>query len=212
VAVKVYLEVGKKKVFAASLAWPGWARSGKDEESALDALASYAPRYAIIASAAELKFPASASAFEVVERIPGDGATEFGVLGKLASTDTEVPTAREVTKLVALVSASWQVFDEVSAISPEELRKGPRGGGRDRDKMITHVIESEAAYARHLGVKHRPPALGDTEAIAALREDILGALRSREGGKWPVRYAARRIAWHVLDHLWEMEDRSTDPD
>jgi hypothetical protein len=209
VAVKVYLEVGKKKVFAVSLAWPGWARSGKDEESALDALASYAPRYAVIASAAELKFPASASAFEVVERIPGDGATDFGVPGKLASTDSEVPTAREVAKLAALVSASWQVFDKVSAVSPEELRKGPRGGGRDRDKMIAHVIESEAAYARQLGVKHRPPALGDTGAITALRDDILGALRSREGGKWPVRYAARRIAWHVLDHLWEMEDRAS---
>ena len=25
---------------------------------------------------------------------------------------------------------------------------------------------------------------------------------------WPPRYAARRIAWHVLDHAWEMEDRS----
>ena len=208
-AVKVYLEVAKKKVFAVSLAWPGWARSGKDEESALDALATYAPRYAVVASAAELKFPASASAFEVVERIPGDASTEFGVPGKLASTDSEPPTAREAAKFVALVSASWQVFDEVSAISPEELRKGPRGGGRDRDKMITHVIESEAGYARQLGIKHRPPALGDTEAIGALREDILGALRSREGGKWPVRYAARRIAWHVLDHLWEMEDRST---
>src|SRR5438067_302187 len=24
---------------------------------------------------------------------------------------------------------------------------------------------------------------------------------------WPVRYAARRMAWHVLDHAWEMEDR-----
>ena len=25
---------------------------------------------------------------------------------------------------------------------------------------------------------------------------------------WPHRYAARRIAWHVLDHAWEMEDRA----
>ena len=28
-----------------------------------------------------------------------------------------------------------------------------------------------------------------------------------DGGKWPPRYAARRIAWHALDHAWEIEDR-----
>jgi hypothetical protein len=25
---------------------------------------------------------------------------------------------------------------------------------------------------------------------------------------WPTPYAARRIAWHVLDHAWEMQDRA----
>jgi hypothetical protein len=25
---------------------------------------------------------------------------------------------------------------------------------------------------------------------------------------WLPRYAARRIAWHVLDHAWEMQDRT----
>jgi hypothetical protein len=25
---------------------------------------------------------------------------------------------------------------------------------------------------------------------------------------WPPRYAAHRIAWHALDHAWEIEDRS----
>ena len=28
------------------------------------------------------------------------------------------------------------------------------------------------------------------------------------GRKWPPRYAVRRIAWHALDHAWEMEDRT----
>ena len=28
------------------------------------------------------------------------------------------------------------------------------------------------------------------------------------GGAWTQRYAARRIAWHILDHAWEIEDRS----
>jgi len=209
VAVKVYVEAAKKKVFAISLAWPGWARAGKDEEAAIDALVTYAPRYAAIASAAGLKFPARLGPVEVVERVDGDAGTEFGVPGKLASTDADPPTPKELEKLLALVTTAWKVFDEASATAPESLRKGPRGGGRDRDKMVHHVIEAEAAYGRKLGVKHKPPALGDTEAITALRQDLLAALRSGgvEGG-WPVRYAARRITWHVLDHLWEMEDRS----
>jgi hypothetical protein len=93
------------------------------------------------------------------------------------------------------------------------LRKGPRGGGRDRDKMLQHVISAEAAYARKLGVLHKEPALGDTTAIKALRADIVDVLRTARSGDplrengWPPRYAARRIAWHVLDHAWEMEDR-----
>jgi hypothetical protein len=28
------------------------------------------------------------------------------------------------------------------------------------------------------------------------------------GRKWTPRYAARRIAWHALDHAWEIEDRT----
>jgi hypothetical protein len=209
VAVKLYLEAGKKKVFAVSLAWPGWARSGKDDESAIESLLSYAPRYAAIASAAQLRFPARPGPAEVVERLEGNASTDFGVPARFASTDADPPTPKETEKLVAVVTSAWQAFEELSASAPESLRKGPRGGGRDRDKMVLHVIEAEVAYARKLGVKHRTPALGDTEAITALREDILAALRARtnrEGG-WPVRYAARRIAWHVLDHLWEMEDR-----
>ena len=207
--MKVYVEAGKKKVFALSLAWPGWARSGKDEEAAIDALVTYAPRYASIASAAGLRFPARPGPVEVVEHVDGDAGTDFGVPSKFASTDAEPPTPKELEKLVALVATAWKLFDEASATAPESLRKGPRGGGRDRDKMVQHVLEAEAAYGRKLGVKHKPPALGDAEAIAAMRDDLLAALRSGSSEhRWPVRYAARRITWHVLDHLWEMEDRS----
>jgi hypothetical protein len=48
-----------------------------------------------------------------------------------------------------------------------------------------------------------------------MREDILAVIREPSDGKppvpngWPVRYAARRIAWHVLDHAWEMQDRAS---
>ncbi len=50
VSCPVYLEVGRRRTFAAALNWPGWCRSGKGEEAALEALAAYAPRYASVAA------------------------------------------------------------------------------------------------------------------------------------------------------------------
>ena len=117
-------------------------------------------------------------------------------------------------RLVGLVAAAWATFDEVAAASPAELRKGPRGGGRDRDKLIDHVIGAEAAYARKLGVKLERPAMDDTAAIEVLREAIAAVVGARSDGSpvvpngWTTRYAARRVAWHVLEHGWEMQDRA----
>ena len=42
----VYLESGEKRVFAAALDWPGWARGGRSAEEALAALVAAGPRYA----------------------------------------------------------------------------------------------------------------------------------------------------------------------
>jgi hypothetical protein len=210
----VYLEVGSKRVFACSVDWPGWARSGKDEQSALAALADYAPRYAVVAKRAGKRFPAQAGDdLDVVERVKGSTTTDFGAPGVVPALDTEPLTQHGAHKMAELVVASWAVLDTVARKSPATLRKGPRGGGRDRDKMLQHVISAEAAYARTLDVRHKEPALGDTAAIRALRDDIVAVLRASRSGVpvrdkgWPPRYAARRIAWHVLDHAWEMEDR-----
>jgi hypothetical protein len=211
--IPVYLELGAKKVFACSIDYPGWCRSAKDEELALEALAGYASRYAEVARKAKVAFPARAGELEVVERVKGSGATDFGVPHEIAKADAEPLTARQAARQVELVRAAWAVLELVAKRSPAELRKGPRGGGRDRDKMLDHVLGAEAAYARKLGVKHRQPELGDTRAIKALRDDLVDALRGPSDGSplvpkgWPPRYAARRIAWHVLDHAWEMQDR-----
>ena len=40
------------------------------------------------------------------------------------------------------------------------------------------------------------------------RAAVLAPERLELDQGWPTRYAARRIAWHVLDHAWEIEDRS----
>jgi hypothetical protein len=212
---RVYLEVGTKRVFACSVDWPGWCRSGRDEEVALAALASYARRYAPVAASAGIPFDESAGdELDVVESVPGDTTTNFGAPGKVPRIDAEPLTAAEARRHAALVAGAWSVLDEVAAYAPECLRKGPRGGGRDRDPILEHVLGAESAYARKIGVKHRQPALGDTSAIKSLRADIVDCLQSARAGTppvpngWPPRYAARRIAWHVLDHAWEIEDKS----
>jgi hypothetical protein len=212
---RAYLELGGKKVFACALDWPGWCRSGKDEHLALENLAAYADRYAEVAKEAGIDFPANAGArLEVVERLPGSGKTDFGLPGEFAADDAKRTTRAQAERLAALVAGAWAVFDRVRAAAPAELRKGPRGGGRDRDKMVDHVLGAEAAYARQLAIKLPQPAIDDRAAIAALREAILAVLREPSDGSppkpkgWPPRYAARRIAWHVLDHAWEMQDRA----
>jgi hypothetical protein len=209
----IYLETGKKKVFAGSLDWPGWGRFGKTEEEAIEALAEYGARYGPIAAAAGYKFPA-APRLSVAERVPGTATTEFGAPDGRPAADSAPVTAAVAGRHTKLLRAAWAAFDAYAATAPESLRKGPRGGGRDRDKMIGHVVEAEAAYARKIGVKHRPPAFEDRAAVEALRDDVIATLaRTGDGGPladngWTARYAARRFVWHVLDHLWEMEDRS----
>jgi hypothetical protein len=216
VATGVYLEIGRRRTFAAARDWPGWCRAGKGEEAALEALAAALPRYAVVAAEAAVRLPPrAAAAFEVRERLAGDASTDFGAPGAVAVGDADPLTAREATRQADLVAASWTVLDRVAAAAPAGLRKGPRGGGRDRDAVVAHVIGAEAAYARKLGIRQRVPEAEDADAVAALRSAVVDALRAARDGAppvpkgWPPRYAARRVAWHALDHAWEIEDRAT---
>jgi hypothetical protein len=213
---RVYLEVGKRRVFASAADWPGWTRAGKNEQSALEALAAAAPRYAKAAKAARIPFSANVT-FIVVERLPGDATTEFGAPGAIAKAESKRLTKKEAGRLSALVAASWTVLDRVVENAPASLRKGPRGGGRDRDHIVEHVLGAEIAYARKLGLRLHQPAAGDAAAVREHRNAIVAGLRDRpsRGTKgvterdWPARYVARRLAWHALDHAWEIEDRTT---
>lgn len=209
----VALEGTGKKVFASALEWPGWSRSGKTAEAAVESLLAYAPRYEPVVRAAGFKL-GKAFDVDVVERLGDAGGTEFGIPSRPTKADGRRIDAAEAGRLAAIVQAAWATFDEVATRAPAELRKGPRGGGRDRDKMVGHVIEADAAYAREIGIRAKLPAPGDRSAVMAMRDEILAVLRQPSDGKpladrsWPARYAARRIAWHALDHAWEMEDRS----
>jgi hypothetical protein len=211
--VNVFVEVGSKRVFASAAEWTGWCRTAKTEELALESLLAYAPRYEVVARHAGIAFP-SAINLTVVEHLPGDATTDFGAPSTTAEAEREKLTAPRAKRQVALVRAAWAVLEEVAAQTPAELRKGPRGGGRDRDKMLDHVVGAESAYARKIGVKVKQPAFEDPDGVAAMREEIAAVLGSTSDGSpvvergWTSRYAARRIAWHALDHAWEMQDRS----
>jgi hypothetical protein len=197
-ATRVYVEVGAKRAFASAAEWPGWSRSGKDEASALANLAAYATRYAPVAELARMDFPKQATNFDIVERLQGNATTEFGAPGIPAKDEAKPMTAKETERMVALVEACWKYLDQVRARAPQELRKGPRGGGRDRDKMYNHVLGAELEYAKGIGLRLKTPD----------RKALLESFRNpNREERWPVRYAARRTAWHALDHAWEMEDR-----
>ena len=223
-----YLEIGKRRTFAGATNWPGWCRSGRDEEAALQALLDYGPRYAHVLRSTSLEFraPGDLSAFSVVERLEGDATTDYGAPGAIPSADAEGLGDAELRRLQTVLEASWQTFDAaVKAAEGKELRKGPRGGGRDLTAIIQHVVDADAAYLGRLGQKYKTGATAAGEEAAAdeldgVRQAILDALVAgargeipakgpRGGVRWPARYFARRVTWHVLDHAWEIEDRIT---
>jgi hypothetical protein len=208
----VGLEGTGKKVFASALDWPGWSRSAKTPEAAIEGLLAYAARYRPVVALTGVTL-GSTFDVEVDEQVDGGSGTEFGVPSAIHAADARPATAAEAQRLAAIVEAAWTTFDRVAAGAPAELRKGPRGGGRDRDKMVGHVIEADWYYARELGLKFKAPKPDDRPAVEAARREVLAILRQPSDGspifrRWPLRYAARRIAWHALDHVWEMEDRS----
>ena len=214
-AVPVYLEIGEKRVFASAIDWPGWTRSGKDEKAALEKLAAYAPRYAAVPRAARVDFAAGTKpAFKVIERVKGNATTDFGAPGIHATSDIKPLSREEADRICALLAASWKVFDGVAAKAPAQLRKGPRGGGRDRDKIVDHIVDAESAYVPKLGLRLKTPTRQDVASLRAWRKEITEAITASAGRpqtgekRWPPRYVARRMAWHLLDHAWEIEDRS----
>jgi hypothetical protein len=209
--IRVLIESTPRKTFASALDWPGLARGARDEPGAIEALLAAAPRYAQVAAAAGQPFATADLVVDVVERVEGDASTAFGVPAMVADDDRRPTDADEAVRLAAIVEASWAAFDRIAAVAPEDLRKGPRGGGRNRTKVVEHVHGGDDSYASVLGV----PA-ADRRSAPAIRARVLAILRLPSDGlpiagkKWPPRYAARRIAWHALDHAWEIEDR-TDP-
>jgi hypothetical protein len=211
--IDVFVEAGRKRVFASALNWPGWARSGKTEELAVEALADYLPRYAAVVRRAGVEPPVGDMV--VVQRLPAVAKlADFGALSAAAALEEMPIGADEGRRFAALLRAAWAEFESASGAAPDVLLKGPRGGGRDTDAIVDHVTETEVMHAAKLGIKLPKPKPEGDAATAWLRSAMLEALEAGidgvecGGGAWPPRYVVRRSGWHLLDHAWELQDKS----
>jgi len=220
--ITVYLEVGQKKVIAGAIEWPGWCRIARTEADALQALLDYAPRYGAAVTTAGLTFepPAQLSDLTVVERLDGSPTTDFGAPDAIPEADQRPFTSANIPRTELIMKACWLAFDTaVQNATGKTLTKGPRGGGRELDGIVEHVLGAQNGYLSRLAWEKPKQIDPASEWAAQIRQAVLEALAAAargeipeqgpRGGKiWPARYFVRRSAWHILDHAWEIEDRA----
>ncbi len=217
--IRVTLEIGPKgkKVVAVAPDWPGLERGAKTEEAAIERLLAYIPRYATVTKLAgmEAAFATTAVA-DVVERYPGTGSTDFwGISFAFSSIDQQVMSGEALARELALMRACWAFFDDVRARVSAEMRRGPRGGGRDRERIVRHTFAAEQDWAKGIGVLTPDGAILTDEGLKAHRDAYCQAIQDYHSqgksagtrAKWPLRFLIRHTAFHTLDHAWEMEDK-----
>ena len=223
--IEVFVETGKKKNFVGAIEWPGWCRWGRSENDAIDSFLEYGKRYAKIIEHSEFKIEIlpNRENIKIVERQAGDITTDFGAPSMIYNFDKSPMLSEEYRKSESILIASWQKFDEVAdSAKGKELKKGPRGGGRELEKIIKHVQSADQQYLRRMAWKYNIIEENNTqEELERIRSGILGALENAENGElpeqgprggkiWLPRFFIRRVVWHTLDHAWEIEDRIVD--
>jgi hypothetical protein len=219
--LRVTLEVGPKgkKVAAVALDWPGLERGAKTGEAAIEKLQSYRPRYAKVARLAGMDTEfAAITNVDLVEQYQGTGSTDFwGISFAFSSTDGQHMSSQELERELTLMQACWAFFDDVRLRVSAEMLKGPRGGGRDRDRIVVHTLGAEQEWAVKVAV-HTPQSsvVTDADGLKAYRDAYCTAIRRfHSEGKmartWPLRYLIRHSAYHTMDHAWEMEDKDLTP-
>jgi hypothetical protein len=165
--------------------------------------------------------PTDESVLRVVERLKGNATTDFGAPGAAPSADESPVSGADLERFQKVLRATWRTFDRAAErAAGKELSKGPRGGGRSLDGIVHHVIGGDIGYLNSLGWRHRWDESTDpAEELARTRKAILEGLVASAGGeiprhgtrggvRWSPRYFVRRVAWHALDHAWEIEDRA----
>ncbi|MGD9714267.1 MAG: hypothetical protein AB7V46_19720, partial [Thermomicrobiales bacterium] len=208
---RVMIEVGRKRVVAVPFDWPGWDRPGKTEEHALEVLESFRPRYRKVAVLAGLQDDFDAAGpLQVVEHIDYPSTVDYAAYSsRPASVETEQMSDAECDRKLALLQACWTYFDQTWPRVSEELKKGPRGSGRDRDRIVRHTYAAETDYSRGVGVRTSPEEMLDPAGRQHHREAFVVALRTfnAENRKPNIAFTIRRSCYHMLDHAWEMEDK-----
>jgi hypothetical protein len=217
--VRAVVERGPKGKKAAAFAvdWPGWSRGAKTPELALDLLESYRERYCPIAAAAGMadEFDATGP-LEVVEGRVGPGSTDFwGISFAPSGLEQEPMDDGELDRKIALLRACWAYFDATGSRVSPEMQKGPRGGGRDRDEIIGHVVRVESLdFAKRLGLRvpeDGPPLT--PQGLRDYRESYVATMRAYNAGEgrrmrsWNLPFLVRHSAFHTMDHAWEMADK-----
>ena len=214
--LRVTLEIGPKgkKVVAVAPDWPGLARGATTGEAAIERLRAYVPRYAPVAKLAGMNAAfAAITGVDVVEHYPGTGSTDFwGISFAFSGIDRQAMSSEALERELTLMRACWAFFDDVRSRVSAELRKGPRGGGRDRDQIVRHTVGTEQDWAKKLGVLTPQGGLLTDEGLTAHRDAYCQAIRvfhsqGTMAGTWPLRYLIRHTAYHTMEHAWEMEDR-----
>ncbi|HEX6129645.1 MAG TPA: hypothetical protein VF071_11550 [Candidatus Limnocylindria bacterium] len=222
-AVRTVMDRGPKgkRAVAFALDWPGWSRGANTPEEALEALESYRPRYRPIAALArmEREFDA-ADTLEIVENKVGTPSTDFWAISFApAAIETDPMDEAVLERGIRLLRACWTFFDDVAARVSPEMRKGPRGGGRDRDRIVSHVIRVESEdFARKVGLRVPEGGALAPGALGPYREEYVAAMRAHNAGEvarmrsWNLPFLIRHSAYHNLDHAWEMEDKDLSAD
>jgi len=216
--VRTVLERGPKgkKAVAFAIDWPGWSRGAKAPDLALATLESYRRRYRPIALAAGMADEYdTAGPLDVIEDRIGTGSTDFwGISFSPSSFEQGQMDDTEIDRKINLLRASWAFFDSVAARVSAEMRKGPRGGGRDRDRIIRHTIRTESEdFAKRVGLRIPEGGALTPDGLVAHRESYVAAIRAYNGGEgrrmvsWTLPFLIRHSAFHVMDHAWEMEDK-----
>jgi len=159
--VRVYLEVGETWTFAVALDWPGWARRARSGDAALAQLEEYRGRYRAAVTA-----PRADGPLEVVGSVPGNRTTDFGAPDARGPWDEEPlsPVGRQ--RQVDLLRDAWVTFDRIASSAPAELRKGPRGGGRDRDAVVATCGRPSGPTVPRSGPGRRPGPPGPSSATS----------------------------------------------
>ena len=202
---------------AFSLDWPGWSRGAKSADLALETLEAYRGRYRPVAGLAGMagEFDA-AGPLEIVEDRVGTGSVDFyGMSFSPSATEHGPMSEAQLERGIALLRACWAFFDGVAGRVSPEMRKGPRGGGRDRDRIIRHTIRTESEeFAKQIGLRIPEEGALTPAGLHQHRESYLAAMQAYNAGQvsrrmrsWTLPYLIRHSADHMLDHAWEMEDK-----